>query len=97
MWQRNALAALISRQRNALVLNLSARVSQKHDTHNSLIPLSGGKHAYRAPTIAQHGVSLWPPKGVLTPRQTEQVRLGTYFALQSASFLREAHGLGPAL
>ena len=36
LWQRNALAALIVRQRNALVLNLGARVSQKHDTkHNS--------------------------------------------------------------
>ena len=33
LWQRNALAALLFRQRNALVLNLGARVSQKHDTH----------------------------------------------------------------
>ena len=43
LWQRNALAALCFRQRHALVLNLSARVSQKHDTTNSSIPLSGGK------------------------------------------------------
>ena len=34
------------------------------------------------------------PKSQLTPRQFEQVRLGTYFALQSARLLREAHGLG---
>jgi hypothetical protein len=34
------------------------------------------------------------PKGILTPRQVEQVRLGTYFAFQSANFLREAHGRG---
>ena len=33
-------------------------------------------------------------KSELTPQQTEHVRLGTYFALQSARFLREAHGLG---
>ena len=34
------------------------------------------------------------PKGILTPRQVEQVRLGTYCAFQSANFLREAHGRG---
>ena len=34
------------------------------------------------------------PEEMLTPRQIEQARLGTYFALQSANFLREAHGRG---
>ena len=34
------------------------------------------------------------PKRDLAIQQSEQVRLGTYCALQTARFLREAHGLG---
>ena len=58
-------------------------------------PVSAARHIQPGPEpLRSIDYPYGLPKEMLTPRQVEQVRLGTYSALQSANFLREAHGRG---